>query len=47
MMSKAGFFVYKDQVQVPPGKYTLETAVMDHEAKQDRRKEERVCRRCA
>jgi VWFA-related protein len=32
MMSKAGFFVYKDQVQVPPGKYTLETAVMDHEA---------------
>jgi VWFA-related protein len=32
MMSKAGFFVYKDQVQLAPGKYTLETAVMDHEA---------------
>lgn len=28
---KLGNFVYKDQLTLPPGKYTLETAVMDRE----------------
>jgi VWFA-related protein len=30
--AKAGNFIYKEQMMVAPGKYTLETAVMDHEA---------------
>lgn len=30
--ARAGNFLYKDEVTVPPGRYTLETAVMDHEA---------------
>jgi hypothetical protein len=30
--ARGGNFIYKEQVQVPPGKYTLETAVLDHEA---------------
>ena len=30
--ARAGNFIYKEQIQVAPGRYTLETAVMDHEA---------------
>jgi hypothetical protein len=29
---KAGNFIYKDQVAVPVGRYTLETAVIDHQS---------------
>ena len=29
---KGGNFIYKEQFSVPPGKYTLEAAVIDHEA---------------
>jgi VWFA-related protein len=30
--ARGGNFIYTQQVQLPPGKYTVETAVMDHEA---------------
>ena len=30
--ARAGNFIYKEQLLVPPGRYTVETAVMDHEA---------------
>ena len=30
--ARAGNFIYKEQVQLAPGRYTLETAVLDHEA---------------
>ena len=30
--AKAGNFIYKEQVEIQPGSYTLETAVIDHEA---------------
>lgn len=30
--ARAGNFIYKEQLTVPPGRYTVETAVMDHEA---------------
>jgi len=30
--AKAGNFIYTEQFSVPPGKYTLESAVLDHEA---------------
>lgn len=30
--AKAGNFIYKEQVQLVPGSYTVETAVIDHEA---------------
>lgn len=30
--ARGGNFIYSEQVQLPPGKYTLETAVLDHEA---------------
>ena len=30
--ARAGNFIYKEQLTVPPGRYTIETAVMDHEA---------------
>jgi VWFA-related protein len=30
--ARGGNFIYKEQLTVPPGRYTVETAVMDHEA---------------